>query len=240
LLRLFLPTHLHQLSKFLRTIWRNFWCQSFISVFSQSNQCERVLFIFQQILCEVRLIFTTKLTEFSLQHQTHLCLCEVHIVQQFHKLNKFLNYWSIKWTHQNKNITSDCEMKWNENWENSQTNNSKCPNIWFLAVLFLWNWFRSHPTNRTNSTLCLYWITQSSLFVIFHWISVHSFQMKEYLLFLHLFSQEFVTFQNPKHNNQFNKIKFVSIVNCQFSSFHMFNQIKSLNNIQKRKIEINQ
>jgi hypothetical protein len=26
-----------------------------------------------------------KLTEFSLQHQTHFFLCEVHIVQQFHK-----------------------------------------------------------------------------------------------------------------------------------------------------------
>jgi endonuclease/exonuclease/phosphatase (EEP) superfamily protein YafD len=29
-----------------------------------------------------------KFTKFSLQHQIHLCLCEVHIVQQFHKLNK--------------------------------------------------------------------------------------------------------------------------------------------------------
>jgi hypothetical protein len=28
---LFLPTHLHQFNKFLRTIWRNFWCQSFVS-----------------------------------------------------------------------------------------------------------------------------------------------------------------------------------------------------------------
>jgi hypothetical protein len=37
LLRLFLPTHLHQFNKFLRTVWRNFWCQSFISVFKMKE-----------------------------------------------------------------------------------------------------------------------------------------------------------------------------------------------------------
>jgi hypothetical protein len=42
-----------------------------------------------------------------------------------------------------------------ETWENLQTDNSKCPNIWFLAVISCCNWFRSHPTNWSNVTLCL-------------------------------------------------------------------------------------
>jgi hypothetical protein len=122
-----------------------------------------------------------KFTEFSFQHQIHLCLCEVHIVQQFHKLNKQTNFSIIEVNKLIKTKISHEIVKWNEmKIENSQTNNSKCPNIWFLAVISVCNWFRSHPTNWTNSTLCLNYTKKNIIIFCYFSLDFNSFiQIKD-------------------------------------------------------------
>jgi hypothetical protein len=162
-----------------------------------------------------------KFTEFELQRQSHLCLCEVHIVQQFHKLTINQISQLLKWiTHQNKILHQI--VKWNENWDNSQTNNSKCPNIWFLAVISVCNWFRSHPTNWTNSTLCLNTITQfssniviviQSHFTSFKWKNTHF----SFIWFLKNSCQSKIL------NTTINSKKWIC-VNCQFQSVSHFQQ----------------
>jgi hypothetical protein len=37
----------------------------------------------------------------------------------------------------------------------TRTNNSKCPHIRLFAIFLPSNWLGSHPTNRTNGTICL-------------------------------------------------------------------------------------
>jgi hypothetical protein len=84
LLRLFLPTHLHQINKFLRTIWRNFWCQSFISAIP--NQIIVItLFRSQQNKCQIETSISTNLPN-SNCHINH-----IFIFVRFSLCNNFIN-----------------------------------------------------------------------------------------------------------------------------------------------------
>jgi hypothetical protein len=91
---IFVPTHFHQLCKFLWTFPRNLWCQSFISVAyvriqsKIKNQLRDSGWMKLSFLSHLNTQYTThkEQTWFALQHQTHLCLCEVHIVQWSHTL----------------------------------------------------------------------------------------------------------------------------------------------------------
>jgi hypothetical protein len=85
LLRLFPPTHLHQFNKFLRTIWRNCWCQSFVSVIKWNDQNEKFV---KRKVKRKRIETnkqTNKHTEWELQLDLDQCQCEVHVEKQFHK-----------------------------------------------------------------------------------------------------------------------------------------------------------
>jgi hypothetical protein len=110
---------------------------------------------------------------------------------------------------------------------NTLTNNSKWPHVGFLTVCSMRKRFRCHPIHCSHSTLCLQtyisiqfhassiinyqcWIFKSNKTHFIHscfnwliqWICVYSMWNVKCIVvvllpFLHLFSQEFVTFQNP-------------------------------------------
>jgi hypothetical protein len=84
LLRLFLPTHLHQFNKFLRTIWRNFWCQSFVSVFTNQIIIVCVLFMSQQNM-RTDWKFTTNLPN------SHSNIKYILVFVRFTLCNNFIN-----------------------------------------------------------------------------------------------------------------------------------------------------
>jgi hypothetical protein len=70
LIGIFVPTHFHQLCKFLWTFFWNLWCQSFISVVCM---CVCVFSTYQQsnIINKQRVCHTNQSTQFSL----FLCVC---------------------------------------------------------------------------------------------------------------------------------------------------------------------
>jgi hypothetical protein len=62
-------------------------------------------------------------------------------------------------------------------------------------------------------------------------LEIHSNQKINDALFLHLLSQEFVPFQNPKHKKSIQQNEFVSII-VNFNLLHMFNKMRIIQNVR--------